>query len=129
MQVPLEDILQLATSLMGHLLEHPPVSDPRSPPRKSRSRRPAAGADEATQGGRGGRGKRKKAPAAAAAGASQQQQGDDSEAEQQEEVDVLAIGAQDETPETWDTLLAGLSEICFGIGMALQHELCEWLSG
>ena len=42
-QVALEDILSLASSLAGHLLEHPPVTEPRSPssspPRKSRSRR------------------------------------------------------------------------------------------
>jgi hypothetical protein len=41
-QVPLEDILSLASSLAGHLLEHAPVSDPRSPPRKTRSRRGAS---------------------------------------------------------------------------------------
>lgn len=37
----------------------------------------------------------------------------------------MAVGGQDETPETWGALLAGLSELCLGVGMALQHELCE----
>jgi hypothetical protein len=71
-------------------------------------------------GARGGRGKRKKqvpdAAAAAAAGAA---------GDAEEEVDVMALGAQEETPESWQALLAGLSEICHGIGMALQHGLCE----
>lgn len=43
--MPLEDILQLAASLMKHLLDHPPVSDPRSPPRKQRNRRGAQGTE------------------------------------------------------------------------------------
>jgi hypothetical protein len=43
-QVPLEDILSLASSLACHLLDHRPVSDPASPPRKSRSRRVGAAA-------------------------------------------------------------------------------------
>lgn len=37
----------------------------------------------------------------------------------------MAVGAQDESPESWGRLLAGLAEICRGIGMALTHELCE----
>jgi hypothetical protein len=45
-QVALEDIRSLTSSLAGHLLEHPPVTEPRSPsgspPRKSRSRRGAS---------------------------------------------------------------------------------------
>jgi hypothetical protein len=46
-QVPLEDILQLASCLMSHLLQHPPVADPRSPPRKQRNRRRTGGGMEA----------------------------------------------------------------------------------
>jgi hypothetical protein len=38
----------------------------------------------------------------------------------------MAVGAADETPETWARLLAGLSELCSGIGTALENELCEW---
>jgi hypothetical protein len=62
-QVALEDILSLASSLAGHLLEHPPVTEPRSPssspPRKSRSRRGASaeageGAAAAATAGAGG---------------------------------------------------------------------------
>lgn len=44
-QVPLEDILQLAASIMQHLLDHPPMADPSSPPRKQRNRRTAAAED------------------------------------------------------------------------------------
>jgi predicted cobalt transporter CbtA len=78
--------------------------------------------------GKGGRVKRKKAPAAAAAVADadqQQQQGDSADAAQGREMDVMTVGAADETPDTWARLLAGLAEICTGIGMALQNELCE----
>jgi hypothetical protein len=90
--------------------------------------------------GKGGRVKRKRAPAAKA-GPQQQHEGehdgnDDAEpgataggGEGSEEVDVLAVGAADETPESWARLLAGLAEICAGIGMALQNELCEWSCG
>jgi hypothetical protein len=50
-QVPLEDILSLASSLACHLLDHTPMSDPASPPRKSRSRRAgAAGAADEAEG-------------------------------------------------------------------------------
>jgi hypothetical protein len=84
--------------------------------------------------------KRKKAPAGTASRGpqQQQQQGDEGgEAEagataaggEGSDVDVLAVGAADETPESWGRLLAGLSEICAGIGMALQNELCEWGCG
>jgi hypothetical protein len=45
-QVPLEDILSLASSLANHLLDHGPVSDPSSPPRKTRSRRGASAEPE-----------------------------------------------------------------------------------
>lgn len=77
--------------------------------------------------GKGGRVKRKKAPAATAPGQASQQQQDDSAdgAATREEVDVMAVGAADENPETWARLLAGLAEICDGIGMALHNELCE----
>jgi len=55
-QVPLESILSLASSLAAHLLDHPPVADPSSPPRKTRSRRgeAAAGGDGATAAATGG---------------------------------------------------------------------------
>jgi hypothetical protein len=33
-QVPLEDILQLASAMMSYLLAHPPANEPSSPPRK-----------------------------------------------------------------------------------------------
>jgi hypothetical protein len=88
--------------------------------------------------GKAGRTKRKKGsatPAAAAAAApqadQQQQQGTTDETEAaaagggEQEVDVMAAGAADETPETWARLLAGLSQLCSGIGMALEDELCE----
>lgn len=41
----------------------------------------------------------------------------------------MAVGAADETPESWARLLAGLSEICAGIGVARQNELCECVCG
>jgi hypothetical protein len=50
-QVPLEDILQLASCLMSHLLQHPPVADPRSPPRKQRNRRRTVGGRDAAAAG------------------------------------------------------------------------------
>jgi hypothetical protein len=80
--------------------------------------------------GKGGRVKRKKAPAAVAAvvDADQQQQGDSADAAEGREMDVITVGAADETPETWARLLAGLAEICTGIGMALQSELCKYLN-
>eukprot|EP00775_Hariotina_reticulata_P006481 gene6481-6708_t len=138
-QVPLEDILQLASAMMSYLLAHPPASDPRSPPRKQQrgssrlSDRSAAdggclGDPISSKAGDGKRGKRKKVPAAAhtsslglaaAAGAEAQQQ------DQDQDVDVLDVGAREESPESWVALLSGLAEICYGIGMALTHELCE----
>lgn len=79
--------------------------------------------------GDGKRGKRKKVPAAAhtsslglaaaAVGAEAQQQ------DQGQDVDVLDVGAREESSESWVALLSGLAEICYGIGMALTHELCE----
>ncbi|WIA12344.1 hypothetical protein OEZ85_012395 [Tetradesmus obliquus] len=134
-QVPLEDILQLASCLMSHLLQHPPVPDARSPPRKQRNRGTGGGRDAAADGtegrpstaaGRGGRGKRKKAPAPAAAAGSSAAAGADAEVpEEEQEVDVMAVGVQEESVDSWQALLAGLAEICAGIGMALQHELCD----
>jgi hypothetical protein len=76
--------------------------------------------------GRGTRGKRKKAPAAEASSSAAAAAGGDAEAQDEEqEVDVMAVGVQEESVDSWQALLAGLAEICAGIGMALQHELCE----
>jgi hypothetical protein len=81
--------------------------------------------------GKGGRVKRKKAPSAAAAAGSEAGQQDQQQEQQggaaaaAAEEDVMAVGAADETPQSWGRLLAGLSEICAGIGMARQNELCE----
>lgn len=71
--------------------------------------------------GRGSRGKRKKAPAPAAEAEGPAEDAAADEAE----VDVMVVGAQEESEQTWQALLAGLTEICSGIGMALQHELCK----
>jgi hypothetical protein len=38
--------------------------------------------------------------------------------------DVPAVGVRDESPETWGALLAGLAELCAGIGEALCQEIC-----
>ncbi|KAF6261308.1 condensin II non structural maintenance of chromosomes subunit-domain-containing protein [Scenedesmus sp. NREL 46B-D3] len=142
-QVPLEDILQLASCLMSHLLQHPPVADPRSPPRKQRNRRRTGGgrgaaiaeaAEDAagapgTAAGCGTRGKRKKALATAAgagsSAAAAAAPGDLEEQDEEQEVDVMAVGVQEESVDSWQALLAGLAEICAGVGMALQHELCD----
>ena len=78
--------------------------------------------------GRGSRGKRKKMPAPAG-----NTVGDDGleapasdDPDGATEVDVVVIGGQDESEQSWQALLAGLAEICSGIGMALQHELCKY---
>lgn len=89
---------------------------------------PLPAAQHAVAGG-AARGKRKKAaaaPAAAASGSPQASHEAGSDAEQQaEEVDVFDMAAREESPDSWTALLAGLAEICCGIGMALQHGLCE----
>lgn len=78
----------------------------------------------------GGRVKRKKAPAPPTdsqpdAEHNKSDAEDAAAAGEPQEVDVMAVGAADESAESWARLLAGLSEMCAGIGMALQHELCE----
>jgi hypothetical protein len=78
--------------------------------------------------GRGTRGKRKKALAAGAgsSAAAAAASGEAADQDDEQEVDVMAVGVQEESVESWQALLAGLAEICAGIGMALQHELCEY---
>ena len=81
--------------------------------------------------GRGTRGKRKKAPAPTAATSSAAAAADTDAAvgpQDVTEVDVMAVGVQDETKQSWQALLAVSAEICSGIGMALQHQLCKCLT-
>lgn len=66
------------------------------------------------------------AAAAAAAGTSLAATAAGEAGSEAEEVDVMVVGGQEESLESWQALLAGLAEICSGIGMALQHELCEF---
>lgn len=81
-----------------------------------------------TAAGRGNRGKRKKAPApptpALEDNITAEVAADTAEADT--EVDFVAVGVRDESEQSWQALLAGLAEICSGIGMALQHELCKF---
>jgi len=116
--VSLERLLELAAALSLHLIDHAPFAEPSSPPRKSRGRRTAANADDApaanARGNAGAvRGKRKKV--AGGGGAE----------DEDEERDVLVVAGQEEGVESWCALLAGLCELCCGLGAALRQELCE----
>jgi hypothetical protein len=54
----------------------------------------------------------------------QQEQGQQQEQEQQEE-DVPAAGALTESREAWCALLAGLAELCLGLGAAVEEQQVE----
>lgn len=118
--VPLERVLELAAALAGHLAGRAPADEPRSPPRKSRAPR---GADKKKTGAAG---KRRKAGEAGG-----DEDGDDGEEGAKGagaaggDDDVLALGSRDESPESWTALLAGLAELCAGLGEALRQELCD----
>lgn len=112
--LPLEQVLALAGSLVGHLAAGGPQADPAcSPPRKQRGGRGGSRAAPSAAAAAGA--KRRKAPAAGGSA--------DAEAGEGEEV----VAPEGESADSWLAILAGAAELFSGIGKALQAELCEWL--
>lgn len=137
--VPIEQILTLAASLADHLLAYQPSKGASSPPRKQRASKAAASA-ATSRAARSGRstgssttasttGKRRKAQAVSDAGAGSSAP---DPAVTSDEVSGAAEGEvlvqeHEESATSWEALLGGLAEVCAGIGLLVDKELCKYV--